>query len=165
MQAGRQAGGFLSFNLSVWKSFSKGSSRLSASSSIAAMNTTARTTRILTAPLRRSNRRVRPSARHLATHPPHANQEDPPLSSSTQDLLDRLAKEAAKNAASSASPNGRPLIGTAGQGKPYVGNVGPFPMGVGLGSNIRNKDWKKWRDLGLGGKRSSVVESSRHLRC
>jgi hypothetical protein len=25
-------------------------------------------------------------------------------------------------------------------------------MGVGLGSNIRNKDWKKWRDLGVGGK-------------
>lgn len=116
------------------------------------MNATSRTSRICTAPLRRTTRRVRPSARHLATHPPHPNQEDPPLSSSTQDLLDRLAREAAKNAASSASTSGRPLTGTAGQGKPYVGNVGPFPMGVGLGSNIRNKDWKKWRDLGLGGK-------------
>ncbi|GHJ88491.1 hypothetical protein NliqN6_4893 [Naganishia liquefaciens] len=115
-------------------------------------------TRILfTAALRttsRTTRWARPrTTRPLATHPPRSSQ-DPPLSSSTQDLLDRLAKEAARNAAASAASEGRPLTGTgsSSQGKPYVGNVGPFPMGVGLGSNIRTKDWKKWRDLGIGGK-------------
>ncbi|KAJ9094196.1 hypothetical protein QFC19_008048 [Naganishia cerealis] len=81
--------------------------------------------------------------RALATRPP---QPDPPLSAATQDLLHRLAKDAARNTAPGATVRG------GGKEAPYVGSVGPFNLGVGLGSNIRTKDWKKWRELGLGGK-------------
>jgi hypothetical protein len=99
--------------------------------------------------------------RQLATQPPPRANLDPPLSASTQDLLNRLAKEAAKNNAPGATvrPGGSALgqDGNVGGGKPYVGSVGPFGLGVGLGSNIRNKDWKKWRELGLGGKGTSRV--------
>lgn len=112
------------------------------------MNIAPRKTLLAATALRRCDRCVRPVAtRHLATRPPNPN--DPTPSASTQDLLDRLAREAQKNAAS-ATPSGKSALG--GDGKPYVGNVGPFPMGVGLGSNIRTKDWKKWKDLGVGGK-------------
>ncbi|KAJ9124243.1 hypothetical protein QFC22_001042 [Naganishia vaughanmartiniae] len=99
--------------------------------------------------------------RQLATQPPRADL-DPPLSASTQDLLNRLAKEAAKNNAPGATvrPGGSALGGESGAGKPYVGSVGPFGLGVGLGSNIRNKEWKKWRELGLGGKGKSIGISS-----
>ncbi|KAJ9106336.1 hypothetical protein QFC21_001482 [Naganishia friedmannii] len=117
-----------------------------------------RTTQILAlaAPKRLRYRSLTPLARRqLATQPPRANL-DPPLSASTQDLLNRLAKEAAKGNAPGATvrPGGSALgpDGNVGGGKPYVGSVGPFGLGVGLGSNIRNKEWKKWRELGLGGK-------------
>ncbi|KAJ9126751.1 hypothetical protein QFC24_001782 [Naganishia onofrii] len=111
----------------------------------------------LVAPKRFRYRSTTPlTRRQLATQPPPRANLDPPLSASTQDLLNRLAKEAAKNNAPGATvrPGGSALgqDGNVGGGKPYVGSVGPFGLGVGLGSNIRNKDWKKWRELGLGGK-------------
>jgi hypothetical protein len=115
---------------------------------LAIMNVAPRNTLLATTSLRTCARRVRPTFRHLATQPPHPNL-DPPPSASTQDLLDRLAREAKKNS-TSGTLSGRSALG--GDGKPYVGSVGPFPMGVGLGSNIRTKDWKKWKDLGVGGK-------------
>lgn len=103
--------------------------------------------------------------RQLATQPPRANL-DPHLSASTQDLLNRLAKEAAKNNAPGATvrPGGSALgqDGGVGGGKPYVGSVGPFGLGVGLGSNIRNKEWKKWRELGLGGKGTLTIGLALH---
>lgn len=117
------------------------------------MNISPRNTLLAATALRRCARCVRPAGlRYLATQPPNPNL-DPPPSASTQDLLDRLARQAQKNAASG-TPSGRSALG--GDGKPYVGNVGPFPMGVGLGSNIRTKDWKKWKDLGVGGKGKGI---------
>lgn len=126
------------------------------------MNIAPRNTLLATTSLRRCVRRVRPASRHLATQPPHPNL-DPSPSASTQDLLDRLAREAQKNAASG-TPSGRSTLG--GDSKPYVGSVGPFPMGVGLGSNIRTKDWKKWKDLGVGGKGMGMCDKSVvYVRC
>ncbi len=42
--------------------------------------------------------------------------------------------------------------GAAGVGADGMGNVGPFPMGVGLGSGRRNKTWDKWSELSAAGK-------------
>ncbi len=69
--------------------------------------------------------------RKFATH------RDRPTASSSTNVNDRLNPRASLGASSM----------TGGE------SVGPFPLGVGPSG--RNKTWKTWRELGLGGKRRS----------
>lgn len=66
----------------------------------------------------------------------YATQNDGGKHESKEELLDRLTREA--------RARGRSFDQTHE-------HVGPFPLGVGPSG--RNKTWKRWGDLGLGGKR------------
>jgi hypothetical protein len=93
-----------------------------------------------------------PSVRCLASQssqPPPRSGEPPHMSQSTADLLDRLEREARR---SGKMPSGRTTGASAGVGADGTGNLGPFPMGVGLGAGAREKTWSKWSDLSVGGK-------------
>lgn len=63
---------------------------------------------------------------------------------SAQELLDRLTREARSK--------GRAFDATHE-------HVGPFPLGVGPSG--RNKTWKSWSDLNLGGKRECPMQTDR----
>jgi hypothetical protein len=76
---------------------------------------------------------LRSYATHKSTTPPTGR-------SSTDDLLHRLEDASRRKAAKDAF-DGRE-------------SVGPFPLGVGPSG--RRKAWRRWRELGLGGKREST---------
>lgn len=42
--------------------------------------------------------------------------------------------------------------GVGGGGDTKYERVGPFPVGAGLGENVRTKKWAPWKDLDVGGK-------------
>lgn len=84
-------------------------------------------------------RSIQPATcRAWSSTPPHLKQE-PPVSESTQDLLNKLKRDS------------RIRDGASSLGRGGVGSVGPFPMGVGMGS-ATSKTWKSWRELNLRGK-------------
>lgn len=107
-----------------------------------------------------------PSRRHrraFTTLPPLLKAQEP-LSKSTSDLLDQLEREARRQgkmpSGSGAAGAGGATGGAAGVGADGMGNVGPFPMGVGLGSGARTRTWDKWSDLSAAGKSESATRSA-----
>ncbi|KAK4683614.1 hypothetical protein P7C73_g6624, partial [Tremellales sp. Uapishka_1] len=90
---------------------------------------------------------VRPSTAIWTPRRSLATPSDHKPSSSTEDLLNRLEAESRRTSSTS---------NLRGQD-----TVGPFPLGVGASG--RNKTWKSWSELGVGGKVARTTAQTGNL--
>ncbi|KAK8861572.1 hypothetical protein IAR55_002394 [Kwoniella newhampshirensis] len=88
--------------------------------------------------------RSAPSSSSSASGPQSGSQDAQSRAEATSDLLNRLGSTASRTA--------------AGGGQD---SVGPFPLGVGPSG--RRKVWKRWSDLGLGGKLVRTTQQTGNL--